>query len=749
MNSSLLSRRPSLALCRSVLRFSVAALVAVVALPAQGQDALRGLSQSFGEGSDEVSLLADKAQYDLDGNWATFIGNVVIRVRGQELRADRIRFNTETHQAQAFGRVTLIGPDGSVWSGDSLNVNLKEKAGSAGDLSVYYKPFRIDAAKGEVLQNVYVAEDVVMTTCTNAPGHFHYQVCASRLRLRPDQDLTAHGAVPYLFGVPFFYWPYYWKDLKRHYGLRFEPGYRSRWGAYLLSSYKARIYRDEDDRWVDSRTSVDMRSKRGLAYGERLNWYLQDAGTGWFSVYWLDDEEDPLPRGVEDPERYRIRLNHALDLTPRDRVLLQGLYVSDDQFMRDFFEREHSEMSQPDNHLSYTHTGRDAAFGVIARPRLNDFYDQVERLPEGWLNLNQRELGDSGVYYESRNAVAFLRREFDERRDPLPEPYEATRADTLHLLNMPLKLGFVNLVPRAGYRGTYYTESVETWEEEETVTTVATNALGQVATTVSSQTVTRSRDAGATFRNVLELGTEASFKAYGMWTGDDGTLWRHVAEPYANYTYIPEPDVLPGELYQFDAIDEIDFTHVVRVGMRNRWQYKKGERAHEVAMVDVYGDVLLEPEEDEETLDRIVLDSEFRPATWMRWDVDAEYSVTDSELDTSSTRLMLWHDRFSTTMEYRYRVDRSSLALGAITWAVTPEWEVNVFGRYEFETSLVEEMGGYLQRSFDCIAFRLYGSVIPGYERSDGTEEEDDYRVSFVAWLTQYPPESVLESNWR
>jgi hypothetical protein len=133
----------------------------------------------------------------------------------------------------------------------------------------------------------------------------------------------------------------------------------------------------------------------------------------------------------------------------------------------------------------------------------------------------------------------------------------------------------------------------------------------------------------------------------------------------------------------------------------------------------------------------------------MRWDVDAEYSVTDSQIDTSSTRLMLWHDRFSTSLEYRYRVDSSSLAIGAFTWTVTPEWEVNVFGRYEFETSLVEEMGGYLQRSYDCIAFRLYGSVIPGYSHDDGTEEEDDYRVSFVAWLTHYPPDSVLESNSR
>lgn len=748
--------KPTLSLRRSHLSVRCAGLVAAVALAwggvtpdAAAQDALRGFSQSLGSGDGKVDLLADKAIYDLDGHWATFVGNVVIRVQGQELRAERIRFNTETYQAQAVGRVILVSPDGSVWSGDSLDVNLRDKSGSAGDVAVYYKPFRIDAAKGQVVQDVYVAEDVVMTTCTNAPGDFHYCVTASTLRLRPGEDLTAHHTVGYLFGVPYFYFPYYWKDLKRHYGLRFEPGYRSPWGAYLLTTYKARVYRDEDNRWIDSRTSLDVRSKRGLAYGQRFNWYLQEQGDGWFSAYFIDDKKDPLPRGVEDPERYRIRLNHGFELSPQDRVLVQGVYVSDDQVMREFFEREYADMWQPDNFVSYTHTARDAAFGVIGRIRLNEFYDQVERLPEAWLSINQRELGSSGVYYDSHSAASFLRRLHDERNDPMPEDYEAARFDTWHRLNMPLKVSFLNVIPRVSYRGTYYSESQRTWETDDTTTTVETNALGQVTTSVNTATTTHREDAGATFRNVIEFGAEASFKAYGMWTGDDGTLWRHVVEPYSNYTFIPEPNVVPEELYQFDDIDAIDFTHLVRLGVRNRWQYKKGDSAHEVAMVDVYGDVLLEPEENQDTLDRLYLDSEFRPTQWMRWDVDAEYSLTDAELSSSSTRLQLWHDRFSTTLEYRYQAEREGLAMGALTWTVVPGWDVNVFGRYEFESSLVEEVGGYLQRSFDCVAFRVYGSVVPGYTRSDSSVEEDDYRVSFVAWLTHFPPDSILESNSR
>ncbi len=721
-----------------------------LAADAGAQRALRSMSQSFGDGPERVDLLADRAVYDFDGHWADFSGNVVIRFGGQELRAERVRFNTQTHDAEAFGRVTLVREDGSVWSGDRLALNLRERAGAASDLRVFYHPFFVEAGKADVRADLYVAESVAFSTCTNAPGHRHYEIDARRLRLRPERDMSAHHAVLRLFGVPLLYMPYYWKDLRSNYGLRFEPGYRSRWGAYLLTTYKARLHQGEDGRRVDSRTSFDLRSSRGIGLGQRFEWYLEEAGDGWFSIYGVDDRKRPLPYGVEDTDRYRIRLNHTLDLSARDRVRAQALYVSDDQFMRDFFEREHHAMRQPDSYLSYTHTERNYAYGLIGRLRLNDFYDQVERLPEAWLNLNAREVGSTGLYYESRHAASFLRRQFDERRDPLPEPYEAGRVDSWHRVSYPLRVaGFLNVVPRAIYRGTYYTASRSEQVEEATVERTETDETGverTVAETVERRTF---HDAGAVFRSAPEFGSEFSFKAYGLWTAEDGTRWRHVVEPYANYTYRPEPSVPPAELYQFDTVDAIDFAHVVRLGTRQRWQFRRETRSRQVAMVDLYGDLLLEPEDDQDALDRIVLDSRFDPIRWMRWDVSGEYSLQDSQIDNAATRLLLWHDRFASSFEYRYRVDRNSLVLGSLTWRATEEWDVNLFGRYEFETAQVEEIGGYLQRRFDCIAFRLNASVIPAYERADGSREKDDIRVSIVGWLTHFPPDSILESDLR
>ena len=162
---------------------------------------------------------------------------------------------TKTGDAQANGKVALVSDDGSVWRGESLDINLKEVAGKVESIDIYTRPFRVLAETGTIANNnTYEISNATLTTCTNAPGFFHWQMDTSHARFRPDDDVTLWGGVPRLFGVPFFYLPYYWKDLNRHYGFRFEPGYQSSWGAYLLSSYKLPLIRDKvNQNFLDSR----------------------------------------------------------------------------------------------------------------------------------------------------------------------------------------------------------------------------------------------------------------------------------------------------------------------------------------------------------------------------------------------------------------------------------------------------------------------------------------------------------------
>ena len=743
-------------------------------------DAFRAVSQSFRDGDAKTDVMADSAEYSFaksgpEANWTTFNGNVAIRHKGWELRADRIRYNSATGDAQAVGHVALVGADGTLWKGDKLTVNLREKAGRADGIDLYTAPFRVLAEDGGFFvpastNQAYVIRNATLTTCTNEPGRFHWCVRADRARIRPGDDVTGWGVVPRLFGVPFFYYPYYWKDLSRHYGFRFQPGYTHKWGAYLLSTYKLPIVNDKAEKaYVDSYTFLDYRTERGVGFGEKFSWAFGEDGDeshGYLTGYMVPDD-GKLPEVLDQDEtnRHRVRFLHYWNATDRDQVLAHALYVSDSRVMRDFFRKEWHQSADPDNSASYTHYGDAFSSGLTASFRLNDFYEQVERLPEAWFSLNALELGDTGLFLENDTSVAYLHKRFKEddqvndsdgnpRHVARPQDdYDAFRADSNFLLSYPGKYwGFLSVVPRAGWRGTYYDKTREQVFSSETTTTVTTNEFGQSVVQIDEKRTSRWEEADAEFRSLFEVGAEISTRAYGMWEDSFGDRWRHVVEPYSDWTLVPEPSVLPEKLYKFDEIDRIDEENSLRLGLRQRWQRKRGlENPMEVFYADFYVDLDLDAdsEKDEDAFIDAGWDLRWRPARWLRLTTKGLYDNELEDVKTAEGVVTATHDVFRCDVEYQFRHEENSLFSGYLTWYANEHWGFDVFGRYEFEESQVEEVGGWIQYSWDCIAARLVASVSPSYTNADGLEEEEDWRISLVSWLTDFVPNRILEEDNR
>ena len=758
----------------SLVSLAAAALLAA-ALPGRAAaDDLaarfKGVSQSFGAGADKTDVMADSAEYDFSSDWTTFTGNVAIRHKGFELRADRIRYNAKTGDAQAFGNVALVGEDGTLVTAETLDVNLDERAGRVETVDLYTRPFRVIADEATVTgaargRGAYETTGVTLTTCTNEPGRFHWHVHASRARIRPDDDVTGWGVVPRLFGIPFFYVPYYWKDLDRHYGFRFQPGWRGSWGAFLLSSYKLPLLRDKEaEEFIDNYVFFDLRSRRGLAFGDKIQWQFgDDESKGYLTGYYIpEDRRSEFPKTVnaeEDDPRYRVRFRHDWNATDRDQILLSALYVSDVRIQKDFFRKEYREMTEPDNYATYTHYGDAWSAGLTARARLNDFYGQVERLPEAWFDLGATELFETGLYLENESSASFLRRRFAEPVDgswrgagAAPEEYDAFRADTRFELSYPAKyFGWLSFVPRAAWRGTYYDKTKESFSEKVLVPTVTTNEAGKVSTVTEEKDRIRTEEGDADFRSVFELGARLSTRAYGYWSAADGTEWRHVVEPYANYTYVPEPNLLPADLYRFDSVDAIGKSHTLQLGVRQRWQNREPETesVSEPWYLDAWADLDLDPEDDGENFVDAGWDARWRPNSWLRMRWRGLYDNVESQLDTTEVLFTARHDVFKCDAIYRWRNDVNSYFDGGMTWFANERWAFNVFTRYEFETSQVEEVGGWIQRSWDCLALRLIASVEPGYENEAGADEDDDWHVTITGWLTDFVPASILEEDAR
>ncbi|MBL7114568.1 MAG: LPS-assembly protein LptD [Kiritimatiellae bacterium] len=698
-----------------------------------------------------IEAEADELEYDRAGGWVHARGNVTIKKGGQILKADTVRVNTTTEDAYAEGNVWFQPAEGAKpWTGESAEYNFKTREGIVTELSGMSGPFTIDSDENaKQSDGSYVAREVSLTTCTNSAAHRHYGVRASKLTLIPDEYLKCRHARFYAGRIPIFYLPYFKTDFDSGTGWHFEPGYSSDMGAFLLSSYRQKF-----NSTLKGDTHLDYRAERGVAFGQDVLW--SDPGNtyeGMLSGYYIDDdkpfdEADDETKDIKN-ERYRFHVDHSHAFGDRSYLLVNADYVSDEDLLEDFFEDDFRSIRQPDNYLVYTYRGDDYTASLQARKRLNDFYSDLDRMPEGSIDFQRRRLGHTAFYYEGRTSVGYLEKLFTD--DSNDEDYSSFRFDTANQIYMPQKyFGFLNVIPRAGYRGTYYSDTVrtesETVIEDVTTETFVINANGTTSTVTSVETqtniVTQSFNNGAEMRSLFELGFDVSFKAFKLWEGGVVTPLRHVVEPYAKYTFVPEPSVGQEDLYQFDRVDTLGEQHNVRLGVQNRWQTKRGGSAWQLADVDVWTWYRFSDEYDEDGdgLDDIFLDADVMPNRSLRLDFDGRYDTEESELVVVNSRLrFLRQGLWRGSLEHRFRKDDSNLIASDVTLFPHRNWDVNVFGRYEFEESRMEEVGGYLQRNLDCMKLRLGVMHRPGYTTESGSDRDDEWRARIEFWLTAFP----------
>ena len=735
---------------------TVLALVAVFAamttcVAAQSEAGVGLAPEQADDGSAEIT--GDKFEVDRKTGWVTATGNVKVRSKSHEMSADRVRLHRDKGDVQARGNVVIRQSGFGSWAGDYIEYNYKTGAGLTGMGAIQAGVFHVSAEEVTRREDgVYDARRMCVTTCTNAPGHWHWHV-SGRGRYKDNDYVEVFNAVPHLFGVPFGYLPYWYRDIDTHYGFRLIPGYTSKWGAYLLGTYVFNIYEAprENGPMLYGSTHLDLRTRRGVAVGQNVTWDLREWGKGKLETYYAWDQDPPdkmrdmnWVSSVND-ERYRLRLRHEADLTPRDQFLLRGTYVSDSEVSSDFFDRANRGESTPMNFVSLSHREHTWAGGATASGPLNDFYAGVARLPEGWLNIMPQPVLGIGVNYESQTRAGYLNRDAAKYENAMPDymyypgswaDYNLVRVDTAHRLTYPFKLGDVlSVVPRAGYRGTYYSDT----EMQSDV-----------------------------FRHSADLGAQASLRATSDWRNG----CRHVFEPYLDYSYQPvHYSADNGRVYGMDRFDRpsgwldrfgFDGTwlpydwHGLRPGVRNLLQTrdKKG-RMRTVLEWDAYAGIPFDtdgpinedgvqiagskvtfaPNEDFEMKAHAEWDAEQDVFAYA--DIGAFYRLT-KDFRFGGGYLGRDHDLldYSLSPVTQWNRVNENLVYGGFTHELNDMWSWSLYARYDARCSDLDEVGGYLQYQLDCLVFQLRAAYVNGYERIDRiSERDDDIRVAFMMWL--------------
>src|SRR5581483_12301676 len=231
-----------------------------------------------------------------------------------------------------------------------------------------------------------------------------YSIHAQRIVITPGVRIQAYHAWLYLGSYPVFYYPYFSHSLKQNRNnFEFSPGDRGIYGPYLLSAYNWYGYSN-----FDGTIHLDLRERRGVAAGPDFLFHMGDWGEAAVRYYYADDL-DPTADGISAPfvKHQRQRAALVYDVTPWTNATIKAVanYQSDPLVIRDFYENEYNRNVQPRTFLEGTQLGDNYVLDVLTEPRIIDFFDTVERLPDARLEGLRQQIGPSPFYYENESSA--------------------------------------------------------------------------------------------------------------------------------------------------------------------------------------------------------------------------------------------------------------------------------------------------------------------------------------------------------
>ena len=636
--------------------------------------------------------------------------NILIQHGNATLMADSIRLNRDAGTAIAQGHVR-VEQAGQIWVGDSITYNFNTHMLGTDQFKTGRSPVigAGDHVQANVTNHTYAVQNMIATT--DNVKHPAYYLHAARMTIVPGKYIEAWNAVLYVEGVPIFYYPYYRRNLSPHANtFLVMPGGDSSYGAFLYGTYSWWL---NDD--VDGKIHLDYRTKRGFGGGPDLNLNLQRWGNASIKYYYLDDL-DPNESINNNNTNYtklgpipkdRQRLNFQWQATPYTNLNVKALvnYQSDQLVLHDFFQSEYAENPQPNTVVEVNKYLDNWSLDAVTTPRINSFFDQVERLPDVQLTGLRQQIFNTPVYYESQNSVGYYQRYFagtntlfGATNNTMPN-FNASRADTFQQLLLPETFfGWLNVMPRVGGRVTWY--GPET-------------GPGGTNTTAT--------------RYVFNTGVDVSFTASHLWPDAHSSALdvdglRHIIVPSLSYAFVPTPNVSAPQVPQFDTlfpsllilpiqfpdynnIDAIEQENVIRWGIRNTLQTKRNGQLDNLLDWNVMLDWNLHPNgqtnavfmQPEQTFNDLYSDLAFKPRSWIIFQSQIRYSINNNYVNMAFNQVAFTpNDRWSLGLGQWYLrngfVDSGdSIFSGSLYYRLSENWGLHTSEYFNARTGRLQQ----------------------------------------------------------
>jgi RNAse (barnase) inhibitor barstar len=513
--------------------------------------------------------------------------------------------------------------------------------------------------------------------------------------------------VGYFGNVPVFYWPYFKKSLKDERSpWTIIPGRNNKFGKFLLTGYTMWF-----DNFLGGRLTPTLRfdyyEKRGPAVGLYAKYRFKDKITSLIRSYLIDDRAYEKNGQKERKTRGRFNMDYVQKITNDVRGLLKLNYLSDNTIMQDFFRDEFQDEIQTENYINIAKTTSWYQLSLMIKKRFHDFYTDLEKLPELTFNILETRIGKTNLLYVGSASVGYLFQRFAESLGQ--NDYGAARFDTTHQLSYPKKyLGWLNIIPRAGFRETY-------WSKRAQPETVIVNNI---------PTIVKKELDKDTWRSIFFTGAEFTTKISKIFY-TQSEFWninqlRHVIEPRVNYVYQHEPTIKAEDLLNFGDLAYKD--NHIELGVRNKLQTKRDNIAWNLVDLNVWSNYYPYPDINniyngaERVFSNIDSKLELRPFDWIAMDMDASFDEYDMQFDTYNTELVFYkEDKFSFGLGYRYGRDLDKLWTSEINYTINSNWAIRMLHRFEFDSGELQQQEYVLIRDFHCwnvaFSFRQYRQI--------------------------------------
>jgi LPS-assembly protein len=636
--------------------------------------------------------------------------HVVIHYEDIAIYCEYAEYNTETHEILLKDRVRIYRGDYAIVC-DRAVYNLVTKRLDAADFAGARTPFQVSGdALSSYRPNEFNITDGSLTTSDSSKPDYHIR--ARTIRIYPNDRAIMERATLYVGQLPVFWFPYLYQSLTNAFTLEFSPGENGTYGAYLLTSVGFPV-----GDHATATLHLNPMSSRGVAVGLDLTYRCGDReqNIGRIQTFGLNDlqpnlNETSLGRQKISPGRYRLSYDSQTYLTSDTKLTLSVTKMSDQYVMQDYYPFQFQTNPQPDNFVDLVNRGEAYTLAAFARYQVNKFFETTERLPEFSWSVARTPLFNSPIFYESVTSGGYYQLAFTSG-SPNPD-YNSIRIDSFHQFTYPkVYFGWLSLTPRVGFRGTYYSKSG-------TFTPAGTSAEFPVG--VLDQK-------GARGRFIFNTGLEGSFKltrafegVQSRWLGLDGL--RHVIEPYMNFAYVDNPTLKPQDTLQFDrfipstqvptldfpqftAIDSINTSDILRVGVRNRLETRRDSATIQWLSLDTFLDYNIKNPYGQGRLSDLQNRFSFSPVPWLSVSVNAQVPIEPVHGYWEADSYLSWmpHPNLDLFFGDRYIDHFSGIPNGNQFffqgyYRLDSNWGFSVYEQYEFTVGQLQRQRYILHR---------------------------------------------------